>query len=311
MSKKWTKQEDDILKNLYPHEGKAVYLHLQGRSAAACQHRARRLGLCSENRWTEEEDRILRKYYPTEGGNVYLRLSNKNVDSCRKRASTLSIHSNNSKERWSKREEDYLVKHYAKKGAAGVAEHLKKRSAEACRRKAFLLGIHVDVIDFTWLDEEKRILEQFYPVEGSYVAERLSGRSREACISKANLMGIKYKGHAPRNFDLRSSFMNHINTKITIERFSNTEYGIVILIDGKRLTIRLCEDTDGKMVFTDNGEFVKSLSVDEKDIERYAMIFGVEYEQQSLRRTFDFERCGEQLVNMILCIVILIKLDGK
>lgn len=72
--RKWTEEENEILKKWYPIEGIKVKDKLIDRTKGAIQTQARKLGL-KVNNWTEIENDILRNYYPVEGIKVKDRLN--------------------------------------------------------------------------------------------------------------------------------------------------------------------------------------------------------------------------------------------
>ena len=97
---RWSKEEDDIIRQYYATEGSAVYKRMSGRTKAACILRAKNIGIvCNkevryqrENTWTEEELAILQEYYPIEGRNVSERLPNRTASQCSAKANSMKIH---------------------------------------------------------------------------------------------------------------------------------------------------------------------------------------------------------------------------
>lgn len=76
IGRKWTEEENNILREYYPVKGyKEVIDRLEGRTRRAINLQAKKLGIkAPDNTWTEEENTILRKYYPVEGIKVIDRL---------------------------------------------------------------------------------------------------------------------------------------------------------------------------------------------------------------------------------------------
>jgi len=66
--REWTEEEDKIFRNYYPTEGTNIINRLNGRTRAAIQTHASKLGLNFSNPWTEEEIEILKKYFTKIGG---------------------------------------------------------------------------------------------------------------------------------------------------------------------------------------------------------------------------------------------------
>lgn len=66
----WSAEEDNILKEYYPLEGREVYKRLPGRNRASCGTRASKLGLVvATHWWSPEDDAIIRENYPKYGRN--------------------------------------------------------------------------------------------------------------------------------------------------------------------------------------------------------------------------------------------------
>lgn len=97
---RWTKREDEILREFFPVEGDAVSKRLDGRTVAACQMRAFKLGIerkapYRNGRWQEEEDNILRMRYPVIGIKVISELPWRTKNAIRSRAVLLGLHKDN------------------------------------------------------------------------------------------------------------------------------------------------------------------------------------------------------------------------
>lgn len=90
---RWTREEDDIIRQFYPTEGVGVCRMLPNRTEGACQARAQKLHVHSGKRWTKEEDDILREFYPVDGCGVFTRLPYRSKAACHIRASTLGLSS--------------------------------------------------------------------------------------------------------------------------------------------------------------------------------------------------------------------------
>jgi len=69
--KKWTEEENAILKKYYQTIGKDIVNHLPGRTFKACRAQASKLGITYDRtRWSKEELDILIKYYCNMGTKV-------------------------------------------------------------------------------------------------------------------------------------------------------------------------------------------------------------------------------------------------
>jgi hypothetical protein len=94
----WTKEEDDILRQYFPKEGRQTYLRLKNRSENATYNHANALGLHIESHfWSEEEKEIIYKYYPIEGPQIINRLPNRSAHAIKVQASKLGVKTNKNK----------------------------------------------------------------------------------------------------------------------------------------------------------------------------------------------------------------------
>lgn len=99
MGGRWTPEEDEALRRLYPMHGSrwdGWEGALPGRTGPAVMTRAHALGVRAwrESRWTPEEDAALERSYPTLGAScadVCPELAGRSADSIRKRARRLGI----------------------------------------------------------------------------------------------------------------------------------------------------------------------------------------------------------------------------
>ena len=94
---RWTEEEDNILKEFFPTEGKDVADRLYGRTIAACQFRAYKLGLHrqqphSRGKWLKGEDMLLRRWYPEMGIRVAILLPWRSKPAIHNRANLLGLH---------------------------------------------------------------------------------------------------------------------------------------------------------------------------------------------------------------------------
>lgn len=96
-NKHWTPNEDRIILNYYPAEGKRVIDRLPGRTVASCQLRAYMLGIGTRPghfpgaQWTKEEDAILKEFYPLDGQAVVQKLPWRSVNAIATRARSLGV----------------------------------------------------------------------------------------------------------------------------------------------------------------------------------------------------------------------------
>lgn len=196
--KKWSEEEDRLIKENYPKIGLKVADMLPGRSYNAVRDRVGKLGLTRrQNPWTDEEIRILKEYYH-QGIHIATKmLPAHSTGSICVKASALGLSKDregfaNAPNTWKKNEDHILLKYYPEEGK-NVAKRLPRRSEQACAIRANSLGITFHGNDRRfWTEEEIEILETYYTKEGKRVSERLPGRSVNACQNKAHKMNLKY-----------------------------------------------------------------------------------------------------------------------
>lgn len=110
---RWSKEEDDIIRQYFPEEKKDVYKRLQGRTQEATYQRARFLGLVDSREWSRKEDNIIKKFYPIEGVGVVARLDNRTESAVKSRASILKVKKDR-KNCWTEDDDAFLKRKYAK-----------------------------------------------------------------------------------------------------------------------------------------------------------------------------------------------------
>ena len=138
--KKWTEEENNILREYYPVEGSKVADRLSGRTKGAIRSQAEKLGIIRKNlNWTESEDAILEKYYVREKGNVYKRLRGRSKSACITHAQILGIAEKKHDRLWTGKDDEILSNKYPVIGTK-VAEELH-RTRYACVSRAKELGI--------------------------------------------------------------------------------------------------------------------------------------------------------------------------
>lgn len=196
---RWSKEEDDIIRQYYATEGSAVYKRMSGRTKAACILRAKNIGIvCNkevryqrENTWTEEELAILQEYYPIEGRNVSERLPNRTASQCSAKANSMKIHMLGAKKshyRWTPEDDETLKRYYPIEGEACFTR-FPYRTYRACRTRAKLFGL-AELRLVPWTAEEDRILIENYPTMRAKVTKLLPGRSQAACCQRACILNI-------------------------------------------------------------------------------------------------------------------------
>lgn len=109
----WTPAEDAVLKRRWREEGNRCAASLPGRSVAACEARANRLGLkvAARRRWTWREDAVVRAHYPAMGGGALEAsglLPGRGAQEIRNRANRLGLRRDGSPGDWGGEVEPYV-----------------------------------------------------------------------------------------------------------------------------------------------------------------------------------------------------------
>ena len=182
---RWTKEEDDIIREYYPTMGSKVASKLPERSELTCVNRAGFLNVkCKcKSEWTKEEDEILREYYPIMGTKVASKLPGRTEGACKSRAKRLNINIRNF---WTKEEDDIIREYYPIIGYK-VVDKLPGRSEFSCVNRARFLNVHYTN---RWTKEEDDIIREYYPIMGSKVASKLPGRTAKSCRARARTLHV-------------------------------------------------------------------------------------------------------------------------
>ena len=189
--RRWTEDEDNILKEYYGAEGLKVAERLPGRSEKNCHYRASVLGLKSDSFWTEEEIQILIMYYPSEGVAVKTKLPSRSIASIKGKARSLGIRYNEAIEvkPWTEDELQVLMQFYTTEGGE-VYKKLPGRSRANVQNKASALGISYKYAGAYWSVDDTEILKMYYPKEGREAFKRLPNFSEGVCKMKVKELGL-------------------------------------------------------------------------------------------------------------------------
>lgn len=142
---KWTKEEEKLLKDLYPKIGGRVSEFIHRHSRNACTDKANRMGLrYNPGQWSKEEDNILIKNYPNMGKDVYKLLPGRTITACVDRARALKIKTERKRTKMSwTTEEDKLLKKFYPIMGPDVCYKLSNRTRAACSKRARNLGLRM------------------------------------------------------------------------------------------------------------------------------------------------------------------------
>ncbi len=145
----WTKDEDRLLKRMYPKHGARHTAELLGRSVTSVLHRARRLEIPGSRgrAWTEMELRYLKSKYPKQSIDQICRTLQRSRESVRGKINQLHL-GPEGWVRWTPDEVEYLRKHYGRVKIAELAEELG-RTAYAVELKAARLGLRRKLVKLT------------------------------------------------------------------------------------------------------------------------------------------------------------------
>ena len=189
-NRKWTQEEDDIIRNNYKDKGsEGCSKLLMNRTINACRSRAQTLGLSdSFQPWTEEEDNILIENYPNIGCKVSELIPNRTINAIKNRVILLGLRVyDNGK--WSEDEISILRDYYPSGSMSALMEMLPNRSYHAIKNTAAKYNIIRN--DCTWTEDEDNIILINYPKIGEKVVELLPNRTRYAVSRRANILGVK------------------------------------------------------------------------------------------------------------------------
>ena len=139
IGRKWTEEENNILREYYPVKGyKEVIDRLEGRTRRAINLQAKKLGIkAPDNTWTEEENTILRKYYPVEGIKVIDRLECRTKWAIITQARNLDLKKLSS---WTEDDDGILKEYYPSEGCK-VTNRLNGKTKKAIKTRVNRLGI--------------------------------------------------------------------------------------------------------------------------------------------------------------------------
>ena len=201
--RKWSDEEDEIMRTYYPIEGSKVCERLDGRSVQSVQHYAMTHKIYFQNKynwthWTDEEIEILKKYYPIEGSKCADRLPGHTKVAITGYAIREGIKTENYRHntKWTEEEIKILKDNFGKIPNNELAELIPNRTEKAIVVRARQLQLTGPRGHYQkWTDEEIAILKEYYPKEGLKVAERLPNRTWRAVRQEAKELGVNTRRH--------------------------------------------------------------------------------------------------------------------
>lgn len=136
----WSAEEDAMLKQYYPIEGKSCTVRFQNKTECVVLARAFKLGLkVIGTFWTPEEEKILMDNYPTMKGKVVSLLPGKTLNAVKGKARLLGI-AGEAHRSWTSEEDNILTSKYPEMGLS-IESLLPGKSHAAIRARASMLGL--------------------------------------------------------------------------------------------------------------------------------------------------------------------------
>lgn len=140
----WTPEEDNLVRQHYPHGGVTATKPFLNRTHGAIAYRAHILGVTTKRRnaWTRHEDQLLEQHYP-EGGAEAVQAAgvNRSKAAIISRATRNGLNITTPIGAWTPDEDDLLKRHYPAGGASGVKHAGVTRTRPAINSRAYALGI--------------------------------------------------------------------------------------------------------------------------------------------------------------------------
>lgn len=197
MGKKWTKEEDDLLRRWYRHRGSPYLETVLDRSRTAIQARALSLGIRgTSRRWTRKEELYLERNHGRHTVEVLADRLGRKVGSVQSKAFLMGLTGPASRA-WSGQEVAYLRRHYGNMRARDIAEHLG-RSTDAIELKAGRLGLRRSLHRITSA-EKKWVIRNLGKISYHNMADELG-------VSAQTIQQIAHaNGYRPRPYMRRWS----------------------------------------------------------------------------------------------------------
>lgn len=130
---RWTKEEEQFLRDNYGEHGPAYCAEKLGRTYNSVQQRARKLNLKAG--WSEQEEQFLTNNYAEHGPTYCAKQLNRTYASVNIKASKLNLTKAKFNSTWSKEETQFLTNNYANNGPTYCAEKLG-RTYKSVERKS-------------------------------------------------------------------------------------------------------------------------------------------------------------------------------
>ena len=206
MKIRWTEEEVELLKELYPNQdnSEAMLCNKFNRNWEAIKGMAKRLELKRGNKgktkdWTDEDIVLLKGIYSdiTLTNEQICQQMDRTWSSIANMAHRLQLNRENTNY-WSKKDNDYLKSCYQDKSVSmeEIQKRLPNQSLQSIYTKAFEMGL-----DRQWKDEEVKLLKNIYSLEETTDEILLStfpGRTLDGMAYKAGGFNLKrYREYNP------------------------------------------------------------------------------------------------------------------
>ena len=187
--KRWTEEEDSVLREFYPTEGKKVIYRFPNRNLRSIQQRAHQLGISLINRgWSDKEISILNEKYPIFGSNIPELLLTKNKSAIIAEAKVLGIRYVGKGSRKNASDiKEFLVKYYPIYGpqycAKALGVSISSIQTAACKYKIKYTNKIPHGMKKVRCVENSKIYESIAQIEretGIKVTSCLRGRTKTA-----------------------------------------------------------------------------------------------------------------------------------
>ena len=193
IGRRWTHEEDALIKEYYPLEKREVYKRLEGRTKEAVYQRAIFLDLVESNQWSRKEENILRQYYPIEGEAVVLRLKNRTEVAVRGRANKLGI-KKDKKRCWTVEDDNLLKRKYSKDKKFPIQDMIRllnyKFNSDLIYMRLEYLGIKVSRKE-EWTSDEDGFLRLCWGnMPKAEIESRLSRHTTKSIYTRARRLGL-------------------------------------------------------------------------------------------------------------------------
>ncbi len=185
--REWTEEENDIFRKYYLTEGTNIVNRLNGRTRAAIQTHASKLGLNFSNPWMDEEIEILReKFLEIDIMEIIKLLPNHSCNSIKSKAYQLGL-IKGLKYVPNDNDDKIIIENYSVYGKK-ILELLPHMTENQVKHRAKHLGVKFD--NKPWTEEEKQILYDNIECTIKELLKLLPNRTAGSIKSMASRLGL-------------------------------------------------------------------------------------------------------------------------